>query len=123
MSAEPEDLPEDVEDVDLDLDLIGDSLRQERVGAPTTVRIDGEVIHIKHAASWSASAMRAASIGNWDEWAEEVIESKEEFGIWVDSDLENFQIEAIFQECGRKARMTMGKSPRRPGSRRRSRTR
>ena len=111
------------EEVDLDLDLVGDKLRAERVGEPTSVRIDGVVIHISHAASWSSTAMRAASTGDWEQWAQEVIADKEEFGAWVDADLENFQIEAIFQTCGHKARMTMGKSSRPGNSRRRSRRR
>jgi hypothetical protein len=109
------------EEVDLDLDLIGEKLREERVGEPTSVRIDGEVIHVRHAAAWSSTAMRAASIGNWEQWAEEVISDKEEFAHWIAADLENFQIEAIFDACGRKARMTVGKSVRHGGSRRHSR--
>lgn len=119
MTAEPQDRED--EEVDLDLDLVGDKLRAERVGKPTAVRIDGEVIHISHAASWSSAAMRAAGNGDWDAWAQEVIDDKEEFGLWVESNLENFQIEAIFQACGQKARMTMGKSSRPGGSRRSTR--
>lgn len=121
MSVEPEGT--EPEEVDLDLDLIGDQLRDEMVGDPTRVRIDGVVIYIKHAAAWPSSAMRAAGIGNWEEWAEEVIPDKEQFGHWLDANLENFQIEAIFQECGRKARINMGKSVVRGGSRKRTRRR
>jgi hypothetical protein len=44
------------------------------------------------------------------------IDDPEEFK-WMDLDLENFQIEAVFAECGKKARMTEGKSKRRSGSR------
>ena len=123
MSVPNEEPEEQDEEVDLDLDLVGDTLRAERVGYPTTVRIDGTVIHISHAASWSSTAMRSAANGDWDTWAEEVIPDKEEFGVWVDSNLQNFQIEAIFQAVGRKSRMTMGKSPRLSGSPRRSRKR
>ena len=119
MSAEPED-PE-LEEVDLDLDLVSDTLRAERVGRPTTVRIAGEVLHIKHAGAWTSEAMNAASMGNWSQWAEEVIPDKEELGVWIDANLENFQIEAVFQQCGRNARMNLGK-PRGPsGSRKRTR--
>jgi len=121
VSADPEIPDDDSEEVDLDLDLVGDSLREERVGKPTTVRIDGVVVHVQHAAAWSSSAMRAAGVGNWEEWAEAVIGDKEEFAHWLDADLENWQIEAIFQACGRKARINMGKSPRPGGSRKRTR--
>src|ERR1700748_3389922 len=111
--------PDDEEDVDLDLDLITDALRSEAVGKPVTVRIDDMVIHITHANDWSSSAMRAASTGDWDTWAREVIASDEEYQAYADADLHNFQIEAIFQECGRQARLTPGKSATLSGSRRR----
>ena len=117
MSAD-EETPEAV---DLDLDLVSDTLRAEKVGEPTSVRIDGEIIHIAHAGAWSATAMRMASLGDWDSWADEVIPDKEEREVWADANLENFQIEAIFQACGNKARMNLGKSRRPPGSRKRSR--
>jgi hypothetical protein len=126
VSAEPvgpaEGEPEE-DEVDLDLDLLDEQLRKERLGDPTTVRIDGEVIHIIHAGDWSSEAMRAASVGNWETWAEAVIPDKEEHEHWLDSDLRNYQIEAIFQECGRQARMSMGKPQRSSGSRKRSRKR
>jgi hypothetical protein len=115
--------PEDLEDVDVDLDDIDEDLRNERVGKPTTVRIDGKVIHIAHAGDWSSSAMRAASMGDWDTWAREVIEDDREFRIWADADLHNYQVEAVFDQCGRQARLNAGKSQRRGGSRRSSRRR
>lgn len=111
------------EEVDVDLDLISDALRRESVGEPTTVRVDGQVIHIAHAADWSSSAMQAAASGNWEAWAREVIGSGEEYQIWLDADLHNFQIEAVFDQCARQARLTMGKSGRRSGSRNPSRRR
>jgi len=124
MSADlhPAEEPED-EEVDVDLDLLSDVLRKEAVGEPTTVRVDDTIIHIAHANDWSTSAMRAASRGDWDDWAREVIPDDEEFKAWVDADLHNFQIEAVFAQCGRKARLNQGKSPGRSGSRNRSRRR
>lgn len=119
----PEDPDPGEEEVDLDLDLISDALKHEAVGKPATVRIDGRVIHVTHANDWSSSAMRAASTGDWDTWAREVIDSDEEFQVWADADLKNYQIEAVFAECGRQARMSMGKSARLSGSRRRSKKR
>jgi hypothetical protein len=113
----------DDEEVDLDLDAIDEELRREALGEPTTVRIDGKVVHIAHVSDWSSSAMRAATAGDWDTWAREVIEDDTEFGIWVDADLRNFQVEAVFDLCGRQARMSMGKSRGRSGSRRNSRRR
>ena len=113
--------PGEEEDVDLDLDLISEALRSEAVGKPVTVRIDNVVIHITHANDWSSSAMRAAATGDWDTWAREVIASDDEYQVYADADLKNYQIEAIFQECGRQARLNQGKSARLSGSRRRSR--
>jgi hypothetical protein len=110
-------------DADVDLDELDEQLRREVVGKSTTVRIDGKVLHIMHAGDWSSSAMRAATNGDWESWAREVIIDDEEFGIWMDADLRNYQIEAVFNECGRKARMSLGKSRRPSGSRNRSRRR
>lgn len=109
------DLPED--DVDVDLDALG----TEAAGDPTTVKLDGTVIHIQHAGDWTAAAMRAAASGDWDEWARAVIDSDEEYQVWEDANLRNSQIEAVFNQCGRKARMTQGKSSKRSGSRRATR--
>jgi hypothetical protein len=119
---EPQDTPED-EEVDLDLDLEGEQLRQERVGKPTTVRVDGHVIHIIHPGAWPSSAMRGAGMGDWDVWAQGVINDPDELKLWMELDLENYQIEAIFEKCGQNARMTVGKSARRSGSRARMRKR
>jgi hypothetical protein len=122
---EPEepDEPEELEDVDVDLDSLDEDLRDERVGKPTTVRIDGKVIHVDHAGDWSSSAMRAASMGDWEAWAREVIADDREFRLWVEADLHNYQIEAVFDQCGRAARLNAGKSTRSRGSRRGSRRR
>ena len=107
------DLPDD-EEVDVDLDTIG----TEATGEPTTVKLDGVVIHIQHAGDWTTSDMRSASTGDWDDWARAVIDDDEEYQVWEDANLRNAQIEAVFQQCGRKARMTQGKSMKRSGSRR-----
>jgi hypothetical protein len=119
----PADEPDDDIEVDVDLDVLSEPLRRESVGQPTTVRIDRTVVHVTHANDWSSSAMRAASTGDWDSWARAVIEDDEEYQAWMDADLKNFQIEAVFAECGRQARLTQGKSARLSGSRRRSRKR
>lgn len=116
--VEPDD--DDVE-VDVDLDLLSDTLRKEAVGEATTVKIDGTIIHVAHAGDWSSSAMRAAASGDWETWAREAIFDDDEFQTWMDADLKNYQIEAVFNECGRQARLNMGKSRRRSGSRRASR--
>lgn len=117
MTADFEAGPQDSTPVDVDLDMLDDVLRKENVGEATTVRIDGKVIHVSHAKDWSATAMRAASSGDWDTWAREVIDDDEEFRIWVAADLKNYQVEAVFNECGRQSRMNMGKSGKRSGSR------
>jgi hypothetical protein len=108
--------PQDDAPVDVDLDLIDESLRKEVIGQPVTVRLDGNVIHVSHAKDWSSTAMRAASAGDWDVWAREVIDNDDEFRIWVEADLKNYQVEAVFEECGRQSRMNMGKSRKRSGS-------
>lgn len=108
-------------EVDVDLDLISETLRKEAVGQATTVRINGTIIHVAHAGDWSSSAMRAAAGGDWETWARESIDDDAEFEAWVEADLKNFEIEAVFNECGRQARLSMGKSRRPSGSRRTSR--
>jgi hypothetical protein len=117
-----EDAQDDVQ-VDLDLDQLDDILRKENVGEPTTVRLDGKIVHVAHAKSWSATAMRAAASGDWDTWAREVIDDNGEFQVWVDADLLNYQVEAVFNECGRQSRLNTGKSRRRSGSQNHSRRR
>lgn len=101
----------DEEVVDLDLKAEDARLR-EAVGTPTTVKIDGKVIHIAHVAEWSGSAMRAATSGNWDEWASEVIADDEEREHFIDADLMNYQLEAVFDMCGKKGNVKQGKSRR-----------
>ena len=139
MSALPEDehaRPEDAldgpesnvhglepEEVDLDLDSLDEALRREALGEPTTVRIDGVIIHIAHAGEWPSSAMRAANTGDWETWARAAIQNDAEYQAWLDADLANYQIEAVFAECGRQARLSTGKSARLSGSRHRSRRR
>jgi hypothetical protein len=112
---EPEDDTDEA--VDLDLDLEGEQLRKERVGNPIVVRVGGQVIHILHPGAWPSSAMRGAGQGDWDAWAQGVIDDPKELKTWMELDLENFQIEAVFAKCGENARMTTGKSQRRSGSR------
>jgi hypothetical protein len=110
-------------EVDLDLDMMDEQLRKERVGEPTTVRIDGTVINIMNAADWSSSAMELASTGNWSGWAREVIEDDDQYKAWVGADLKNYQVEAVFDQCGRSSRMDAGKSRKQSGSRQGSRRR
>src|SRR5580765_8047951 len=102
INDEPED---EEEDVDVDLD----AMDNEAAGKPTTVKLDGVVIHIQHAGDWTTTAMRAASSGDWDDWARNVILDDDEFKIWEEADLTNNQVEAVFTQCGRKARMSAGK--------------
>lgn len=127
--GEPEDkdkadvIPIDDQDVDVDLDDLDEDLRREAIGTATSVRINGEVIHIIHAGDWSQTAMRAATNGDWEAWASEVILDQKELASWLDADLRNYQMEAVFDQCGRQARMNMGKSRKRSSSRRNTRRR
>lgn len=116
-------VPIDDIDVDVDLDELDEDLRREAIGSSTSVRIDGEVVHIIHAGDWSQTAMRAATNGDWESWAREVILDEKELGHWMDSDLHNYQMEAVFEQCGRAARLNAGKSRKRSGSRRTTRRR
>jgi hypothetical protein len=113
---------EEPEEPDIDLDDLDESLRREAIGESTTVKIDGQIIHILHAGDWSQTAMRAATSGDWETWARESIIDDKEFDAWMEADLRNYQVEAIFQECGRTARMTAGKSRGHSSSRRRRNT-
>jgi hypothetical protein len=123
MTAEQDDnvtpLDQPEEDIDVDLDAIG----REAAGTPTTVKLDGVVIHIAHAGDWTSSAMRAAANGDWDAWAREVIGNDNEYQVWEDANLTNTQVEAVFTQCGRQARMSAGKSQKRVGSQRNMRRR
>lgn len=122
LASVPGDEEEPLEEaVDLDLDALDSDLRDEAIGKPTSVRIDGKTVHIMHAGDWPQSAMRAASMGDWEGWARQVILDDPEFLVWQDADLRNYQIEAVFEQCGKRARMNMGKSRRRSGSSRGSR--
>ena len=121
MTAEQDDNVVDLPEEDVDVDL--DSMADEAAGEPTTVRLDGIVIHIQHAGDWTSTAMRAASSGDWDAWARAVITDDEEYQVWEDADLTNNQVEAVFTQCGRSARMSAGKSQKRTGSRRSTRKR
>lgn len=118
---EPQDVTDEV--VDLDLDLEGEQLRNERVGKSITVRVGGSIIHILHPGAWSSSAMRGAGNGDWDAWAQGVIEDPDELKLWTELDLENYQIEAVFEKCGENARLPVGKSRKRSGSQARMRKR
>lgn len=124
-SLEPVEDQHDDEEVDVDLDALDDTLREERIGEPTIVRIKGHVIHILHAGDWSSAAMRAASGADWDTWASEVIPDENELAQWLAANLRNYQIEAVFDKCGDRAGLRPGKSQRQPGpsqtSRKRSR--
>jgi hypothetical protein len=117
---DPDGAPEDL-DIDVDVDL--DALGNEATGEPTTVKLDGKIIHVQHAGDWTSTAMRAAASGDWDTWAREVIDDDDEYKTWEQADLRNSQVEAVFTQCGRQARMSAGKSQRRGGSRRGSRRR
>jgi hypothetical protein len=60
-------------------------------------------------------------MGDWDVWAQGVIDDPDELKLWMELDLENYQVEAVFEKCGQNARMTVGKSQKRSGSRARTR--
>jgi hypothetical protein len=115
-------MPEN-EEIDLDLSALEAQLR-ESVGKPIVVKIDSEtVIHIDNAAEWSGKAMAASSRGDWEGWAKEVIDDDDELDAFLDSDLKNYQMEAIFDECAKQSNQAPGKSRRSGNSSRGSRRR
>lgn len=101
----------DEEVIDLDLKA-EDSRLREAIGRPTSVRIDEVVIHIDHVSDWSATAMKAAVRGDWDTWAQEVIKDEDECNSFIDADLANYQLEAVFDKCANTGGVTSGKSKR-----------
>lgn len=109
----------EIEEVDLDLGELEAQLR-EAVGKPTTVKIDGTVVHITNAAAWSSEAMKASARGDWSAWAEEVIEDDAELDAFLDANLKNYQLEAIFTKCAELSNQGPGKSRRSGSSSRRT---
>lgn len=87
------DLDEDDLDLDLDLDA-EDAVLTAKIGEPTRVKITGHVITIPHMDWWDYEASRAMSSGNFTGWAASVL-SEDDFKIWREASLKNYQIEAI----------------------------
>lgn len=105
--------PMDVEEEVVDLDLKAEDARlREAIGKPTSIRINDMVIHVQNVADWSSSAMKAAVKGDWDDWAVEVIPDEDEANHFIDSDLANYQLEAVFETCSKGGNMSRGKSKR-----------
>lgn len=103
---------QDVEET-VDLDLKAEDARlREAVGKPTSIRVEDTVVHIQHAGEWSSAASKAAANADWDGWADEVILDEDECQAFKDANLMLYQIEAIFEVCGRKGNMNSGKSKR-----------
>jgi hypothetical protein len=105
------DEPVDEEIVDLDLKAEDARLR-EAVGEPTKIRIDGMVIHIDHIAEWSDVAMKASTRGDWETWADEVIADEKEADHFIQANLLNYQMEAVFETCSKAGGVGKGKSRR-----------
>lgn len=116
MAEEPE-YTDEVVDLDLKLE---DSRLREAVGKPTSVKIDDVVVHIAHVAEWPGSALDAARKGDWNAWADEVIEDEDELEAFKDADLLNYQLEAVFEACGTAGGMNAKKSKRSGNSSRRT---
>lgn len=103
----------DVDDVRVDLDLDAEDARlREAIGEPTSIRLAGKVIKIDHASSWNDVAMRCAARGDWNGWAEEVIQDDDQLDTFISARLANYQIEAVFEQCGKQGQVDMGKSRR-----------
>lgn len=100
------------ETFDLDLFAEDEKLR-EAVGDPTRLKLqDGTPVCIKHVAEWTSAAMEAASKGNWDDWSEEVIEDDKQRKAFQGANLAAYQLNAIFETCGKAGGVGQGKSKR-----------
>jgi hypothetical protein len=104
---EPEELSGNVIDLDLDKE---DALLREAVGKSTFLRMHGTVIEVMHPSLWTTAAMDAISDARWHVWAREVIEDDEQYDVFVDANLRNYQMEAIYERCGKDAGKDLGKS-------------
>lgn len=101
------DLPED-EDVDFDLDA-EDVLLREAIGQPVRIKVGGKVIEVPHPTDWPHTANKAATGSDFAGWAAEVL-SPEDYKVFSDANLRNYQINAIFEQVNRRAGVTPGKS-------------
>lgn len=99
---------------EFDLDLEADDAKlREAVGDPTVINLKGgHIIHVAHVAEWSSAAMEAASKGNWDDWADQVIHDDKERDLFDDANLAAYQLNAIFEACGKAGGVGSGKSKR-----------
>lgn len=106
-------LPDIDEDEVVDLDLKAEDARlREAIGKPTSIRIADKVVHVQHVADWSSTAMKAAVQGEWDTWAIETIIDEDEANHFIDADLANYQLEAVFETCSKGGNQSRGKSKR-----------
>lgn len=102
--------PDEVIDLDLKAE---DSRLREAIGQVTAIRMpDGVLVHFDNVADWSSTAMRAAPQGDWETWGAEVIRDEKELESFIDADLANYQMEAVFDKCAGNGGMTKGKSRR-----------
>lgn len=94
---------EEINNEAFDLDLKADDARlREALGKPTTINLpDGGIVHVANIGEWNGDAMKAASNGDWDAWAANVIDDEDELAAYMDADLVNYQIEAVFEACSR----------------------
>jgi hypothetical protein len=111
-----------VESFDLDLKA-EDSRLREALGTPTTINLpDGGVVHIANIGEWDGAAMKAASSADWESWATAVIDDEDELQAFLDADLVNYQLEAVFEACTKTGNLG-GKSKRSGSSSRGTRKR
>jgi hypothetical protein len=109
---------------EFDLDLKAeDSRLREALGTPTKINLpDGGAIHVAAIGEWNGAAMKAAAQADWDSWAAEVIDDEDELQAFLDADLQNYQLEAVFEACSRTGGV-QGKSKRSGSSSRGTRRR
>jgi hypothetical protein len=116
MTEQPEE-SEELEGVVIDFDLDKeDALLREAVGKSTFLRIQGSVIEVMHPSLWSTKAMDAISDARWHVWARDCIEDDDQYDAFVEANLRNYQMKAIYERCGKDGGKDLGKSKRRAQS-------
>lgn len=110
------------DEADIVLDLVAeDAMLREALRTPSPVRLPGgKVITVPHIADWPHLANRFVLTDNYLAWAKLVL-SDEDFQVFQDTDLRNYQMRRIVDVASAAGEVTPGKQ--RPSSTSRSGTR
>jgi hypothetical protein len=88
---------EEIEEIEVDLDLdAADAELRSKTGNPTKIRLQGHVLTFPPMDAWEYIWSRQMSIGDYSAWARNVL-SDDDFKVWIDLRLKNYQITAIVE--------------------------